>query len=79
MPDKVAALEAKQALVDKSEADTALLAPRITAVEHQQSLIWEKVSGDHDLLIDIKRGLQDVKDQNDESKADTKSIRDRPH
>jgi hypothetical protein len=63
LPDKVAHIEStQQTLTD--------LPGRVASIEQQQRLLWDKLNGDHDLLIRINQGVSDMKDQQQQLRQD---------
>jgi hypothetical protein len=70
VPDKIDKLEI-------SNAELIKLPPRIAALEADNKELWQKLSGDHDLLLKIAQGQVDLADSMKEQRRDMRDLRDK--
>jgi hypothetical protein len=68
LPERVKAVE-------QSQIPVATITNRVDTLEKSQTLVWQKLAADHDLLIGINQSLVDLKEQQREIKQDVKDLK----
>lgn len=68
LPDKVNAIE-------QAQKPISAITNRVDHLEDTTRLIWQKMNGDHDLLIKIDQKMTDQAEQTKELRQDVKDIK----